>query len=383
MTEPALLTPHLGALRTTDFSALRTTDFSALRTTDFSALRTTDFDFFLPPGRIAQHPAHPRDAARLLHVGNALADHTVAELADLLREGDLLVANDTRVIPAQLTARRGAARIGITLDRPLPDGTWHALARNARRLQPGDRLAFEGAADFCATVQSRPDGGGVVLRFDRAGLAFAHALRQAGALALPPYIDRPDGPTAQDAADYQTVFAAHDGAVAAPTAGLHFTPALLARLAERGIGRATLTLHVGAGTFLPMRTERVAEHRIHAEYGSLGAETAARIRATRKAGGRIVAVGTTSLRLLEWATDADGVTHPRSGDTDIFILPGRKLRGADLLLTNFHLPRSTLFMLVCAFAGTDRMKAAYAHAIAAGYRFYSYGDASLLERACA
>ena len=346
-----------------------------------AALRTADFDFVLPPDRIAQHPAQPRDAARLLHVGESLSDHSVAALPDLLRPGDLLVANDTRVIPAQLTATRGAAQIGITLDRPLPDGTWHALARNARRLRAGDRLTVEGTADFLAHVESRDEDGGVTLRFDRTGPAFADALRQAGALALPPYIDRPHGPTAQDEADYQTVFAAHDGAVAAPTAGLHFTPGLLAHLAARGIGRTTLTLHVGAGTFLPVRADQVGEHRIHAEYGRLCEETAAQINATRQAGGRIVAVGTTTLRLLEWATDANGVTHARSGETDIFILPGRTLRGADLLLTNFHLPRSTLFMLVCAFAGTGRMKAAYAHAVAQSYRFYSYGDASLLERA--
>ena len=348
-----------------------------------TALRTGDFEFFLPPDRIAQHPAHPRDAARLLHVGATLQDCTVAQLPDLLRPGDLLVANDTRVIPAQLRARRGAARIGITLDRPFADGTWHALARNARRLRAGDRLTFEGGAGFQASVDSRDEDGGVVLRFDRAGPAFSEALRQAGALALPPYIDRPHGPTPQDEADYQTVFAAHDGAVAAPTAGLHFTPALLGRLAAHGIGRTALTLHVGAGTFLPVRTEQVGEHRIHAEHGRLGEETAAQINATRQAGGRIVAVGTTSLRLLEWTTDADGITHARSGATDIFLYPGRPVRSADLLLTNFHLPRSTLFMLVCAFAGTDRMKAAYAHAIAQGYRFYSYGDASLLERASA
>ncbi len=347
-------------------------------------LRTTDFDFALPPDRIAQHPAKPRDTARLLHIGATLADHTVAQLPDLLREGDLLVANDTRVIPAQLSAMRGPARIGVTLDRPLGDGTWHALARNARRLRAGDRLTFTGTADLHASVEAREEDGGVVLRFDQAGPAFADALRQAGVLALPPYIERPSGPSAQDQADYQTMFAAQDGAVAAPTAGLHFTPGLLARLAARGVGRTTLTLHVGAGTFLPVRTDSVADHRIHAESGTLGADAAQRINATRQAGGRIVAIGTTSLRLLEWATDADGTTHEACGDIDIFILPGgRTLRGADLLLTNFHLPRSTLFMLVCAFAGTDRMKAAYAHAIAQGYRFYSYGDASLLERASA
>ncbi len=344
-----------------------------------AGLRASDFDFLLPPDRIAQHPAAPRESARLLHVGEALADRTVADLPSLLRAGDLLVANDTRVIPAQLSARRGAARIGITLDRLLPDGAWHVLARNARRLHAGDRLDFSGS-ELCAVVESRDADGGACLRFDRSGEDFTAALARSGALALPPYIERPNGPTAQDQADYQTVFAANDGAVAAPTAGLHFTPDLLGRLSERGVGRLAVTLHVGAGTFLPLRTELVSDHRIHPERGCLTEQAASRINATRQAGGRIVAVGTTSLRLLEWATDAGGVTRARSGDTDIFILPGTSVRSADLLLTNFHLPRSTLFMLVCAFAGTARMKAAYAHAIAQGYRFYSYGDATLLER---
>ncbi len=345
------------------------------------SLRATDFDFTLPPDRIAQKPASPRDAARLLSVTETLADHQVADLPRLLRAGDLLVVNDTRVIPAQLSARRGAAAIGITLDRPLADGTWRALARNARRLRPSDTLHIDGAPDFSATVMATHEGGAVTLRFNAEGRAFADRLRQAGALALPPYIARPHGPTDQDAADYQTIFAQAEGAVAAPTAGLHFTPALLAALAARGVGRVSLTLHVGAGTFLPMRHEDVAQHRIHAEAGTLSPAAAACINQARAAGGRIVAVGTTSLRLLETAVDARGTVAPFAGDTDIFILPGRPIRGADLLLTNFHLPRSTLFMLVCAFAGTARMKAAYAHAITDGYRFYSYGDACLLARA--
>ncbi len=338
-------------------------------------MRASDFDFHLPPERIAQHPARPRDAARLLHVRrNGLADHIVRDLPDLLRPGDLLVANDTRVIPAQLTGTRGNARVGITLDRPLADGTWHALARNARRLHPGDTIAFDG---FSAEVRAREPDGGVALAFSVAGEDFARALRQAGALALPPYIARPHGPLPEDARDYQTVFAKHEGAVAAPTAGLHFTPALLAALDARGIGRATLTLHVGAGTFLPLRDETVEAHRLHAERGQITEQTARAINAAR----RVIAVGTTTLRLLETAADADGTVHPFLGETDIFIKPGHVFRSADLLLTNFHLPRSTLFMLVCAFAGTKRMRAAYAHAIAAGYRFYSYGDACLLERA--
>ena len=343
-------------------------------------LSAADFDFFLPPERIAQFPAVPRDAARLLVVGDGLDDRVVRDLPDLLRPGDVLVVNDTRVIPAQLAARRGAAAIGITLDRPFPDGTWHALARNARRLRVGDMLMFEGAADFSARVEAVQDGGAVMLRFNHEGAAFRERLQQAGALALPPYIERPEGPTARDQDDYQTLFAQHEGAVAAPTAGLHFTPALMAALEARGVGQVRLTLHVGAGTFLPMRHDDVAKHRIHAEAGVLTEDAAARINAARAAGGRIVAVGTTSLRLLETACDKNGVLHSFAGDTDIFILPGRPVRGADMLLTNFHLPRSTLFMLVCAFAGTGRMKTAYAHAIEQGYRFYSYGDASLLSR---
>ncbi len=342
-------------------------------------MTASDFDFLLPPERIAQHPVRPRDAARLLHVApDGLHDRVVRDLPALLRAGDILVANDTRVIPAQLTARRGAARIGITLDRPLADGTWHALARNARRLHPGDVVHFDGAEDFTAEVRARDADGGVALAFNVRGDAFADALRRAGALALPPYIARPAGPTTEDARDYQTVFAAHEGAVAAPTAGLHFTPALLAELDRLGVARTTVTLHVGAGTFLPLRGEDISAHRLHAERGEIGAQAAAAINA---APGRIVAVGTTSLRLLESAATDDGDIHPFSGETDLFIRPGHHFRTADLLLTNFHLPRSTLFMLVCAFAGTDRMRAAYTHAIGAGYRFYSYGDATLLERA--
>ncbi len=342
--------------------------------------RTGDFDFSLPPGLIAQHPASPRDAARLLVVGEVLADRHVHDLPDLLRPGDLLVANDTQVIPAQLTATRGAARVGITLDQPLADGTWRALARNARRLRAGDRLDFTAAADFSAVVVAVAEGGSVVLRFSHAGAEFGARLAAAGALALPPYIDRPAGPTAQDAADYQTIFARAPGAVAAPTAGLHFTPELLSALSARGVGRTAVTLHVGAGTFLPVRDDDVARHRMHAERGEISEAAAGAVNDARRRGGRIVCVGTTSLRLLETALDAAGQVHPFAGETDIFLRPGVAIRSADLLLTNFHLPRSTLFMLVCGFAGTERMKAAYAHAIAEKYRFYSYGDATLLQR---
>jgi S-adenosylmethionine:tRNA ribosyltransferase-isomerase len=344
-------------------------------------LRLADFDFDLPAEAIAQHPARPRDAARLLYVtADQLDDRIVRDLPALLAPGDILVSNDTRVIPAQLEARRGEARIGITLDRPLADGSWQALARNAKRLHPGDVLAFEGA-DLSATIQDRRADGSIALRFDREGEAFASALEQAGALALPPYIERPAGPTPEDAADYQTIFADTEGAVAAPTAGLHFTPELLAALDARGIERVTVTLHVGVGTFLPVRVDDVAEHRMHAERGVVTAETAAAINRARAAGGRVVAVGTTSLRLLETAADLSGLLHAFAGDTNIFILPGYRFRIVDCLMTNFHLPRSTLFMLVSAFAGLDRMREAYAHAIGTGYRFFSYGDASLLERA--
>jgi S-adenosylmethionine:tRNA ribosyltransferase-isomerase len=345
------------------------------------ALDIADFDFVLPPDRIAQHPARPRDAARLLHVTrDGLADRVVRDLPELLRPGDILVANDTRVIPAQLTARRGAARIGITLDRPRPDGTWHALARNARRLHVGDELHFDGADDLTATVLQRDPDGGAALSFNLQDEAFATALAGAGALALPPYIARPHGPLPEDTTDYQTIFASHSGAVAAPTAGLHFTPALLHALAARGVRRVTLTLHVGAGTFLPVRGDDISRHRIHSERGEISTAVAHAINTARSAGGRVAAVGTTCVRLLETAACDDGTLRAFRGDTELFILPGHQFRAVDLLLTNFHLPRSTLFMLVCAFAGTGRMRAAYAHAVEAGYRFYSYGDACLLDR---
>ena len=327
------------------------------------------FDFHLPDALIAQTPADLRDAARLLHVTDPLADHHVRDLPSLLRAGDLLVLNDTRVIPAQLTARRGDARIGLTLDRPEGD-TWHALARNARRLRVGDVLTVDSPTPLTATILAPPEAGTVRLRFSD-----AHALTRAATLALPPYIHRETGPTEADRERYQTTYAAHPGAVAAPTAGLHFTPELLAALAAKGIARTTVTLHVGAGTFLPPRDTDPDTHRLHAERGTVTPEAVAAIARTRRAGGRIVAIGTTTLRLLEAAGE-----KPFDGLTDIFLRPGHAFRTADLLLTNFHLPRSTLFMLVCAFAGTDRMQAAYAYAIAQQYRFYSYGDASLLHR---
>jgi S-adenosylmethionine:tRNA ribosyltransferase-isomerase len=343
----------------------------------------SEFDFELPPDRIAQSPIRPRDAARLLCVrpGSAsLDDRHVADLPDLLQAGDVLVVNNTRVIPAQLTAWRGDARIGITLDQPQADGSWHALARNARRLHQGDTLRFDAGGDLTAVVTGRDPDGGVTLQFNQRDEAFAAALQRAGALALPPYIHRPHGPEPADAADYQTVFATRDGAVAAPTAGLHFTSGMLSSLAARGIRVITVTLHVGAGTFLPVRSDDVAQHRMHAERGEISVAAAAAINDAKAAGGRIVAVGTTSLRLLESAATDSGTVEPFDGETSLFILPGYQFRAVDLLMTNFHLPRSTLFMLVCAFAGAETMRRAYTHAIASGYRFYSYGDASLLWR---
>ncbi len=337
------------------------------------------YDFDLPRDLIAERPAVPRDSARLLHVGTALSDGRIGDLPDLLRPGDLLVVNDTRVIPTRLTGRRGDARIEATLVKPLGPAEWRAFARPARRLRPGDRIYF--ATDFCAEVTGKGEGGLVDLLFDLSGDALRAAMERHGEMPLPPYIARPEGPDARDRADYQTVYAAREGAVAAPTAGLHFTEELFAALEARGIGRAVVTLHVGPGTFLPVKVEDLRAHAMHAEWGEICEESADRITATRAAGGRIVAVGTTSLRLLESAVDEDGAVRAHQGETSIFIMPGRPIRSVDMLLTNFHLPRSTLFVLVCAFAGTERMKAAYSHAIASGYRFYSYGDACLLERA--
>ncbi|MBR0682381.1 tRNA preQ1(34) S-adenosylmethionine ribosyltransferase-isomerase QueA [Roseomonas eburnea] len=345
-------------------------------------MRTADFDFDLPEALIAQAPARPRDAARMLVVRpGGLTDAGVRDLPGLLRPGDVMVVNDTRVIPARLHARRGAARIEVMLNRAEGGGVWHALIRNARRLRDGDVIAIEGAESCTAKVLGAPEGGAALLDFGPDPAALAAALEQAGEIPLPPYIARPEGPRPEDAADYQAIFAARPGAVAAPTASLHFTPALLDAISARGVARATVTLHVGAGTFLPLRGDDPRAHRLHAEWGEVTEEAAATIAAARAAGGRVVAIGTTALRLLESAADEDGTIRPFRGLTDLFLLPGHRFRTADLLMTNFHLPKSTLFMLVCAFAGTARMKAAYAHAVARGYRFYSYGDASLLERA--
>jgi S-adenosylmethionine:tRNA ribosyltransferase-isomerase len=342
-------------------------------------MRTADFDFELPPELIADEPARPRDAARLLDVGDALVDRHVRDLPDLLNPGDLLVYNDTRVIPARLTGKRGEVKVEATLHKREGADTWHVFAKPGKRLRVGDTIAF--APDLSAQVMEKREAGDIALRFSVAGGELMAALHRYGVMPLPPYIRRPDGASAKDAEDYQTVFAAREGAVAAPTAGLHFTPDLLARLEARGIRRVPVTLHVGAGTFLPVKVDDIRDHRMHAEWGEISNETARAIAETRAAGGRIVSIGTTSLRLLETAAADDGTLAPFSGDTDIFITPGYRFKIVDLLLTNFHLPCSTLFMLVSAFAGMERMRAAYAHAISSGYRFYSYGDTSLIGRA--
>ncbi|MBW6529969.1 tRNA preQ1(34) S-adenosylmethionine ribosyltransferase-isomerase QueA [Sphingomonas sp. RRHST34] len=334
------------------------------------------FDFDLPPERIALRPASPRDAARLLVVrGDGLDDRSVADLPDVLRAGDLLVFNDTRVIPAQLEGARGNARIGATLHKREGSRRWRAFVRNAKRLRDGDTIDF--GAGVSATARDRADDGSWALDF-AGDEPVELLLERAGRMPLPPYIAGKRAADARDADDYQTMFAAEPGAVAAPTAALHFTPALLERLAAAGVEHATLTLHVGAGTFLPVKAEDTADHKMHAEWGRIDQATADRLNAVRARGGRVIAVGTTSLRLIESAAGEDRIVRPFEGDTAIFITPGYRFRGVDGLMTNFHLPRSTLFMLVSALMGLERMQAAYAHAIERGYRFYSYGDGSLL-----
>ena len=339
-------------------------------------MRTEQFDFLLPAERIALRPATPRDAARLLVVENdGLHDATVGDLPDRLRAGDLLVFNDTRVLPAQLEGRRGDAKIGATLHKREGLRSWHAFVRNAKRVRTGERIDF--GSDVYAIAGEKAADGSILLTFE--GYEPVEILlERAGRMPLPPYIAAKRPADAQDRTDYQTMFAREEGAVAAPTAALHFTPDLMERLAAQGIDHATLTLHVGAGTFLPMKADDTDDHVMHAEWGRIDAATADRLNAVRAAGGRVIAVGTTSLRLIESASGADGIVRPFEGDTAIFITPGYAFRGIDGLVTNFHLPKSTLFMLVSALMGTARMQAAYAHAIAAGYRFYSYGDASLL-----
>jgi S-adenosylmethionine:tRNA ribosyltransferase-isomerase len=339
-------------------------------------MRVDLFDFELPQERIALRPARPRDSARLLAVeGDAIADRQMLELPDLLRAGDVLVFNDTKVIPAQLEGTRGAASIGATLHKREGPRDWQAFLRNAKRARVGDTIDF--GSGVSASVTEKAEDGSALLHFN-GDEPVEVLLERAGRMPLPPYIASKRPADADDRADYQTMFAREEGAVAAPTAALHFTPRLLDALDERGVSRETLTLHVGAGTFLPVKADDTSGHKMHAEWGRIDAVTAERLNRARAAGGRLIAVGTTSLRLLESAAAEDGTIRPFEGDTAIFITPGYRFRAIDGLITNFHLPRSTLFMLVSALMGLDVMKSAYAHAIHAGYRFYSYGDASLL-----
>jgi S-adenosylmethionine:tRNA ribosyltransferase-isomerase len=357
-------------------------------------MKLSDFDFDLPEDRIALRPVEPRDSARLLVLPpeGGMLDRTVRDLPSFLRAGDLMVFNDTRVIPARLNGMRvrgeSVVAVEATLHRRLSPSRWTAFMKPGKRLQPGDRVRFGDPHDRACllgaldgTVVEKGEGGEVTLSFDLMGPDLDLAIAERGLMPLPPYIAAKRREDERDRSDYQTVYAREDGSVAAPTAGLHFTPGLLKALDDAGIERAFVTLHVGAGTFLPVKTEDVAEHRMHPEYGEVGEAAAKAINAARARGGRVVCVGTTSLRLVESAAGEDGQVRPFAAETSIFITPGYRFRAADGLMTNFHLPKSTLFMLVCAFAGEARMKAAYAHAIQAGYRFYSYGDASLLWRA--
>jgi S-adenosylmethionine:tRNA ribosyltransferase-isomerase len=355
-------------------------------------MRTDLFDFELPAENIALRPAQPRDSARLLVVqpGAALRDQTVADLPQLLRPGDQLVVNDTKVIAAQLTGRRigrgSEPKIDATLIKRLDGSRWQALVRPAKKLVQGDIVRFGNEGKVCllghldAQVEHKGEDGEITLSFSFQGPTLDQAIADLGAPPLPPYIASKRTPDERDADDYQTMFAINEGAVAAPTAGLHFTPALEAALRQRGIGIHRLTLHVGAGTFLPVKVEDTAAHKMHSEWGTISRETADALNEARTKAGRIVAVGTTSLRLLESAATEDGAIQPFAGETAIFITPGYRFRAVDILMTNFHLPRSTLFMLVSAFSGLDTMKRAYVQAIAGGYRFYSYGDACLLFR---
>lgn len=353
-------------------------------------MRTDLFDFELPADSIALRPANPRDTARMLVVepGAALQDRTVADLPQMLRPGDQLVVNDTKVIPAQLAGRRigrdAEPKIEATLIKRIDGSRWQALVKPAKKLIEGDRIRFGNEGRVCllghldADVEAKGESGEVTLAFSFHGPTLDQAIADIGAPPLPPYIASKRTPDERDATDYQTMFAVNEGAVAAPTAGLHFTPALEQALRARDIAIHRLTLHVGAGTFLPVKTDDTAGHRMHSEWGNISAEMASALNAARVAGGRVVAVGTTSMRLLESAATEDNRIQPFSGETDIFITPGYRFRAVDVLMTNFHLPRSTLFMLVSAFSGLETMQKAYAHAIASGYRFYSYGDACLL-----
>ena len=339
-------------------------------------MKVADFDFDLPSDRIALRPARPRDSARLLLVeGDSISDKTMLDLPALLRPDDVLVFNDTKVIPAQLEGKRGDATVGATLHKREGLRRWWAFIRNAKRVRDGDVIDF--GSDVAATAIERDDAGAILLEFG-GDEPVELLLARCGRMPLPPYIASKRPTDARDAEDYQTMFAAEPGAVAAPTAALHFTPGLIAALGEAGVASETLTLHVGAGTFLPVKADDTADHNMHAEWGRIDADTAMRLNAVRARGGRLIPVGTTSLRLIESAAGEDGAIAPFEGETRIFITPGYRFRAIDGLMTNFHLPKSTLFMLVSALMGRERMVAAYAHAIADGYRFYSYGDASLL-----
>lgn len=349
-------------------------------------MKVDAFDFELPPERIALHPAEPRDSARMLVVPHhgSLQDKHVTDLVDILEPGDVLVVNDTRVLPAELRGTRiregsPGAQVSFNLHKRVDAHTWRAFAKPSKKLHLLDRVEL-GPAKLGATVTGKGETGEVTLSFDLGGAALDDAVRENGSMPLPPYIESQREPEARDATDYQTVYAVREGAVAAPTAGLHFTEKLLRRLADEGVGFERLTLHVGAGTFLPVKADDTDDHLMHAEWGEIDQATVDRILTAKARGGRVVAVGTTSLRLLETAARSTGTLQPFVGDTDIFITPGFHFRLVDLLLTNFHLPRSTLFMLVSAFAGLTRMQNAYMHAINRDYRFYSYGDASLLYR---
>ncbi len=350
------------------------------------------FDFDLPRECIATQPATPRDSSRLLDlsVENQISDRRFYDLPSLLEEGDVLVFNDTKVIPARLYGARGEALVEVTLYHPVDGIQWWSFIKNAKRLHPGDTIRFYTSeitaenSDFTATVIEKKDEDGVLISFNCPPANLGHMLEQYGFMPLPPYIKR-EKPRAglwdkfDDKENYQTVYAKHEGAVAAPTAGLHFTPNVLDTLQKKGIKQVFLTLHVGAGTFLPVKTDDTKDHKMHAEYGIISTEAAEAINTAKAAGKRIIAVGTTSLRLLETAADNNGILHPYADETNIFITPGYKFKMIDMLITNFHLPKSTLFMLVCAVAGLDRMQNAYRHAIENGYRFYSYGDSSILK----
>lgn len=339
-------------------------------------MKVEDFNFDLPPERIADRPAVPRETAKLLCVEDKITDYKVSDLPNLLKGGDLLVFNDTKVIPARLRGMRRGAKVEVTLHKNVTADSWHAFAKPAKKLKPSDIITF--ADDFTALVTEKRGGGEVALSFSASGPELMEKLMEYGEIPLPPYISSLRTVDDQDLEDYQTIFAKDEGAVAAPTAGLHFTDDLMSKFASNGIDTVMLTLHVGAGTFLPVKVDDTSDHKMHSEVGIISREAAVKINKCRTAGGRIVSVGTTSLRLLESACNDEGQVQPFNSETDIFITPGYRFKVVDLLITNFHLPKSTLFMLVSAFSGLEKMRDAYQHAVEGEYRFYSYGDCSLL-----